>query len=50
MNNFHDLIRLQNELYWKRESYLDNTVPESDFDFYNNGDAARKYWGLEPAR
>ena len=50
MNNFHDLIRLQNELYWKRELYLDNSVPTSDFDFVKNPNNALKYQGLEPAR
>jgi len=45
MNNFHDLIRLQNELYWKRELYLDNSVPTSDFDFVKNPNNALKYQG-----
>lgn len=44
MNNPTDMIKLQNQLYWKRTQWNDQTTPQASFQ-QNNAASNRNYWG-----
>jgi len=44
VNNPRDLINLQNALYWQRDQWNNQQIPESDWS-QGSSEEIRKYWG-----
>jgi len=45
MNNPRDMIKLQNQMFWKRTTWSSEKVPYADYFRLDNFDWTRRYWG-----